>query len=144
MTRVQVLEHEFVDFIPHDLASGRIYISIDFAIAVHACCCGCGGEVATPITPQDWSLTYDGESISLDPSIGNKQFDCRSHYWVRNGRVHWLPPFHMPEAPVHAAERGDHSTDPQRWRRVRAIAGTAARWLRRALGLHRSNNERNP
>jgi hypothetical protein len=48
-----------------------IYISIRFATVGHKCCCGCGREVITPLSPTDWSLTSDGETVSLHPSIGN-------------------------------------------------------------------------
>jgi hypothetical protein len=27
--------------------------------------------------------------VSLDPSIGNWSFPCRSHYWIRNNKVRW-------------------------------------------------------
>src|SRR5262249_14539462 len=42
-----------------------------------------------PLTPTDWELTFDGESITLSPSIGNWSFPCRSHYWIRNNRAEW-------------------------------------------------------
>ncbi|MGW6501346.1 DUF6527 family protein [Nonomuraea angiospora] len=32
-------------------------------------------------------MTFDGETFSLDPSIGNWSFPCQSHYWVCNNRV---------------------------------------------------------
>lgn len=82
-----VLAHEFVEFIPDDLKEGTIYVSIKFATAVHMCCCGCGKEVVTPLSPTDWKLIFDGKTISLDPSIGNWSFECQSHYWIRNNRV---------------------------------------------------------
>ncbi len=84
-----VLKHEFVEFIPEELREGTIYVSIRFATASHRCCCGCGQKVVTPITPTDWKLVFDGKTISLDPSIGNWGFTCRSHYWIRNNRVQW-------------------------------------------------------
>jgi hypothetical protein len=83
------LTHKFVEFIPEELAERTIYISIEYAIAVHKCCCGCGNKVVTPITPTDWTLSFDGETISLDPSIGNWSFPCQSHYWVKRNRVRW-------------------------------------------------------
>lgn len=90
-----VLTHEFVEFIPDDLKEGTIYVSIKFATAVHKCCCGCGKEVVTPLSPTDWKLNFDGKTISLDPSIGNWGFECQSHYWIRNNRVRsaarWSP-----------------------------------------------------
>lgn len=85
------LRHEFVDFIPDELDQHVIYISIRFATATHLCCCGCGNKVVTPITPTDWTLSFNGKTISLDPSIGNWSFACRSHYWIWNNRVQWAP-----------------------------------------------------
>ena len=32
-----------------------------------------------------------GETISLDPSIGNWNFRCQSHYWIRRNRAIWAP-----------------------------------------------------
>lgn len=84
-----VLTHEFVEFIPDDLKEGTIYVSIRFATASHKCCCGCGKEVVTPLRPTDWKLIFDGVSISLDPSIGNWSFACRSHYWIKRNKVKW-------------------------------------------------------
>jgi len=84
-----VLTHEFVEFIPDDLKEGTIYVSMGFATVAHKCCCGCGKEVVTPLSPTDWKLIFDGKTISLDPSIGNWGFDCKSHYWIRNNRVKW-------------------------------------------------------
>lgn len=86
-----VLKHEFVELIPEELEQGTLYVSIRFATASHLCCCGCGNKVVTPIRPTDWKLIFDGKAISLDPSIGNWNFPCQSHYWIRNNRVDWAP-----------------------------------------------------
>lgn len=83
------LAHEFVEFLPGDIQEGKLYISIPYATATHKCCCGCGNEVVTPLSPTDWKFIFDGESVSLDPSIGNWSFDCRSHYWIKRNRVIW-------------------------------------------------------
>lgn len=84
-----VLKHVFVDFIPDELDQGTLYVSIRFATASHLCCCGCGNKVVTPIRPTDWTLMFNGKSVSLDPSIGNWSFPCQSHYWIKNNRVNW-------------------------------------------------------
>ena len=91
MKRMTVLTHEFVEYIPDDLKDGTIYVSMAFAIVAHKCCCGCGNEVIAPLSPTDWKLIFDGESISLDPSIGNWSFPCQSHYWIERNRVNWAP-----------------------------------------------------
>ncbi|MEP1781758.1 DUF6527 family protein [Reichenbachiella sp.] len=86
---MKTLTHKFVEFIPENIQENTIYISIEYSTAVHKCCCGCGNEVITPFSPTDWSLTFNGESITLSPSIGNWNFDCRSHYFIRNNEIHW-------------------------------------------------------
>jgi hypothetical protein len=91
MKPVTVLKHEFVEFIPDELEQGTIYVSIRFATASHLCICGCGNKVVTPIRPTDWTLIFDGKTISLHPSIGNWSFPCQSHYWIRNSRINWAP-----------------------------------------------------
>ena len=89
MKRPMVLAHEFVRAIPEELEERTLYVSVDYATVVHKCCCGCGQEVVTPLSPTDWTLAYDGVSISLNPSIGNWSFECRSHYWISNSTVRW-------------------------------------------------------
>jgi hypothetical protein len=89
MTRPSRLTHVFVEYLPDKIARGKLYISMQHATAAHQCCCGCGREVVTPLSPKDWQLTYDGRSISLTPSIGNWSYPCRSHYWIRHDRVVW-------------------------------------------------------
>lgn len=85
------LTHRFVHFIPEVIEEGVIYISLEFATATHKCCCGCGEEVVTPLSPTDWQLTFDGQSVSLFPSIGNWGFRCQSHYWIERNRVRSAP-----------------------------------------------------
>lgn len=85
--RHQTLEHRFVRNVPRELDPGVLYISMDYATAVHSCCCGCGDRVVTPFTPTDWRMTFDGESVSLHPSVGNWNQKCRSHYVIQANRV---------------------------------------------------------
>lgn len=89
MTKVSLVAPQFQEVIPEHLVDGELYVSMEHATVVHRCCCGCGSEVVTPLTPDDWQLTFDGESVTLYPSIGNWSFKCRSHYWIRQGRVVW-------------------------------------------------------
>lgn len=89
MTRSDTIEPEFVEEIPRDLEFGKLYISILYGTATHSCCCGCGAEVVTPIHPTGWTLAYDGDTVSLDPSVGSWGLSCRSHYVIRKNRVRW-------------------------------------------------------
>lgn len=87
--RRTLIKHEFVEYVPSELAEGVLYVSIPYSIAVHRCACGCGNKVVTPITPADWQLLFDGDSVSLTPSIGNWGFPCRSHYWIKSDVIRW-------------------------------------------------------
>lgn len=81
--------HQIVEFIPERLEEGILYVSHRYKTAVHKCACGCGAEVVTPLSPIDWSIQIENGTATLDPSIGNWSFACRSHYFIRKGRVIW-------------------------------------------------------
>jgi hypothetical protein len=83
------VSHVFVDLVPEDLEPATLYISIEYATIVHICLCGCRSRIVTPLSPTDWKMTFDGETISLSPSIGNWSFACQSHYWIDRDRVQW-------------------------------------------------------
>lgn len=87
MSLPRTVTHEFVEFIPPEREEGKLYISIPYSTIVHSCLCGCGMKVVTPIKPHKWVLTYDGEHVSLHPSVGNWSFDCQSHYVIKESRV---------------------------------------------------------
>ena len=83
------MRHEFVEYIPKELQPDTVYVSMENETVVHSCFCGCGGRVVTPLSPAAWELTFNGDAISLYPSIGNWNLECQSHYWIRGGRVVW-------------------------------------------------------
>lgn len=60
-----------------------------YLTASHKCACGCGERVVTPLSPVEWQLHKEGDLVSLRPSIGNWNYACRSHYWIRRNKVHW-------------------------------------------------------
>lgn len=91
MPAVDRFIHEFVEYLPGALDEGVLYISLPFTTVVHLCACGCGTQVVSALDPDDYAITFDGETISLWPSIGNWDFYCRSHYIIRSGKVKWVP-----------------------------------------------------
>lgn len=105
MTRINHLDHHYVEFIPKDLDEGTIYISTRFKTASHLCCCGCGTKVVTPLNPAQWHLEDHGNSISLSPSIGLGTLPCRSHYWITGSQVNWCAP--MTKRDTQRAQRLD-------------------------------------
>lgn len=105
MKRAIFLKPVFVDHIPEELVDGHLYISIQFGSILHRCCCGCGIEVVTPLSPTQWRMIYDGQTVSLEPSIGNWNFPCRSHYWVRRNLIEWASAWSQAE--VDSAQRSE-------------------------------------
>lgn len=102
------MTHHFVEEVPDAIREGILYVSIPFATAIHRCCCGCGSEVVTPLTPTDWSVLFNGETVSLQPSIGSWSLPCQSHYWLRQGRVEWAGPWTTAE--IHTGRSQDRVT----------------------------------
>lgn len=88
---MMTLQHRFVEAIPEIIDNGVIFISIEHCTAIHKCVCGCANEVVTPLSPNDWKLTFDGKTISLSPSIGNWSFECKSHYWIKKSKIVFAP-----------------------------------------------------
>lgn len=86
---VKAFDVEFVHRVPPILQEGVLYVCLECKVVVHLCACGCGEKVVLPIEPDAWHLQCDGEHVSLSPSIGNFQFPCKSHYWIKGNQVIW-------------------------------------------------------
>jgi hypothetical protein len=97
MTEGTHLRPEFVTSFPTPMKPGVVYVSVEYNSCGHLCACGCGREVITPLAPVQWSFAYDGENISIRPSIGNWSLPCRSHYVVDRGKVRWARDFNEDE-----------------------------------------------
>lgn len=81
-SRVSELRPLFVEYFPDEFESGILYVSMQYAICGHLCACGCGEKVITPLSPKQWKIAYNGEDVTLYPSIGNYAFSCQSHYFL--------------------------------------------------------------
>lgn len=97
--------HRFIEGAPPELEAGVLYVSIRRRSVLHLCACGCGFEVVTPLAPHRWQLIFDGETVSLEPSVGNSVLPCRSHYFITNNEVDWHRP--MTEDEIGWARRLD-------------------------------------
>ncbi|WP_436278215.1 DUF6527 family protein [Nevskia ramosa] len=133
--RHRTLKHRFVRNVPRELEPGVLYISMEYATAVHSCCCGCGDRVVTPFTPTDWRMTFDGESISLHPSVGNWNQKCRSHYVIQRNRV--LEASSWSDAQIEAERRRDKRAKAAHYGSEHE-ARTAAKELPESLPVRRS------
>jgi hypothetical protein len=127
--RIAAVGVEFVASIPRDLQIATLYVSIRYRTTAHLCLCGCGEKVVNPLRPNRWSLTYDGSTASLSPSVGNIGLPCRSHYWISRNEVRWLPPM--------TAGQAEHGRRRDKWPDVGAERAHKvqqhASWWRRAF-----------
>ena len=80
------IDHRFVTEVPAELESNVVFVSIPYATAVHLCP-GCERKVVTPFAPGSWHLIFNGETVSIYPSIRNRAHTCRSHYWISHDRI---------------------------------------------------------
>lgn len=79
----------FVHRIPPQIEDGVLYICLDCDVIIHKCACGCGEKVVLPLAPEHWQFYYDGD-VTISPSIGNYQYECKSHYFIRKSQVVWV------------------------------------------------------
>jgi hypothetical protein len=86
--KIHSVRPKYVAQLPDVLKEGVLYICEEFGLTAHKCCCGCGEDVYLKLGPAKWELTkgFSGD-ISLNPSVGNWKYACKSHYWITNNRV---------------------------------------------------------
>lgn len=89
MNAIASYSHQFVTSAPRDLSPGVLYVSLEYCTMLHLCACGCGRKVVTPLSPNDWSMTFNGKTVTVHPSIGSWSLPCRSHYVIKRGKVRW-------------------------------------------------------
>lgn len=85
------LQHKFVQTIPEHIESGVLYISTEFRMSSHKCGCGCGERIDILFSPTDWELIFNGETVSIYPSIGNWNYKCQSHYYITENKFVFAP-----------------------------------------------------
>jgi hypothetical protein len=121
-----------VDLAPPILEAGKLYVSQKYRAAVHTCCCGCGAKVVTPLSSAEWRVEEGARGVSVTPSIGNSR-PCRSHYWIRDGRVVWHRA--MSDAHVKGVFNADARSlalmHKKRW--VQPAEAKPAPWIERLL-----------
>lgn len=93
MRKLHAIRHEFVQSFPNPMEHGILYISVQYKSMGHLCCCGCGKKVVTPLSPTGWRMTFDGQTVSVAPSVGSWNLDCKSHYWIAGNHVKWAGSF---------------------------------------------------
>lgn len=83
------------DWLPAELARRTVYIvredGFNEQVAL-LCPCGCGQVLQMNLLPDErpcWCLKRNADgTVTLNPSVWRTK-DCRSHFWLRNGRIRW-------------------------------------------------------
>ena len=86
-----------VENTPKQLDPGVVYHNPDFELATLLCACGCGHRV-TLLVPDSHQVSSNQGLASVTPSIAVCDAQCKSHYFITNGRVDWLPAFSQAQA----------------------------------------------
>ena len=84
--------YQLVERIPAQLCEGVVYHTEEFELAGLLCACGCGHRI-TLLVPDGHEVLDEGGFATVRPSIGVLDGACKSHYFIRGGRVEWLAPF---------------------------------------------------
>jgi hypothetical protein len=134
---LNTIRPELVESAPLDLSPGVLYISERFNTALHLCPCGCGEKVITPFSPARWQLLRDGGTVSLHPSIGNWDYACRSHYFIRRNQIVWCDEF-SPREIAWVKERDRQDADRQIAARNKLKQRSSYGWISDALAKLRN------
>lgn len=129
-------ELQRVRYIPTELSPGVLYVSTEFDIAAHLCACGCGSKIRTPLGPTEWSVEQTTDGPSLDPSVGNWQEPCQSHYWIYRGEIKWADRW-SPERIAAGRRREEQRRAAYFDARGRRREGPFRRFSRWVMGLFR-------
>ena len=117
----------WVDDMPPSLEPGNLYISVKHRLTEHLCACGCGTEVSLPLARSEWRIEYDGESVTVWPSIGNWRLPCRSHYIIERSHTRWCLAWtekeirteRVRDRKAKAADIASRRRKPRWWSRIR-------------------------
>lgn len=122
--RSLAIQPKFVEFIPEELLPGVLYISDQYKTALHLCCCGCGEEVVTPLNRAGWEIHRSGEKVSMWPSIGNWDYPCQSHYYIKKNQVAWAES--MTKSAIRRVKQRDEQDRARFLKEVNAAKVTSA------------------
>ena len=111
-------KYQTVDRIPKQLNEGIVYHNNDFELAALLCPCGCGHRI-TLLVPDSHQISSDKGLPSIYPSIAVCDAPCKSHFFIRQGRIDWMNAFSQAEASAvmrgQIARHASHNPQPLSW-----------------------------
>ena len=87
------ITYEKVHYIPRhaEMKENIIYISDEYDVSAHRCICGCGELTVMPLGKGEWDYQIDSNNkLSMQPSVGNYQMPCKSHYIIQKGGANFV------------------------------------------------------
>jgi hypothetical protein len=85
-----------VERLPKELDESVVYVSEEYGLAALKCACGCGHRV-TLLLGDGHRVSEVGGFADISPSIGVWDATCKSHFWIRHGKVVWGKDFSQAE-----------------------------------------------
>lgn len=89
--------YEAVERIPDQMREGVVYHTHKFKLAALLCACGCGHRVML-LVPDSHQVSSQSGLVTIRPSIAVCDGPCKSHYFVTDGDIEWLPAFSAEQA----------------------------------------------
>lgn len=93
---------QFLPGQPVDMEEGILYITEVYKTSKHLCPCGCKSLIVLPLNcSMGWdyvrevvtqNATIVDNLVTLEPSIGNFQIPCKSHYYIVKNEIKWCEP----------------------------------------------------
>ena len=135
MPKLAKIDLKLVQYAPKTLEPGILYVSEEFGAALHLCACGCGAKISTPLGVTEWKFENSQTGPSLDPSVGNWQLPCQSHYWISKGEVVWCGIWSQEQikAGREAEEHRRHAYYHDLNRKPKQLLGRIWYWIKRLL-----------
>lgn len=119
-----------VERLPTVLNENVIYVSEEYGLAALKCACGCGHRV-TLLLGDGHRVNDVGGLADISPSIGVWDAACKSHFWIRNGKVVWGKKFS--EADIHASMDQQLSRHLETAARKEPWYNWLAKWIARVF-----------
>lgn len=92
-----IYRYQAIERTPKELTPGVVYHNEEFELATLLCACGCGRRV-TLLVPDSHQVSERNGLATVTPSIAVCDAPCKSHYFITDGQVEWLPAFTAAQA----------------------------------------------
>jgi hypothetical protein len=115
-----------VERLPSVLDEETVYVSEEYELAALKCACGCEHRV-TLLLNDGHTVTEIAGLADISPSIGVWDAECKSHFFIRRGKVIWGKEFS--DAEIRSAMRRQLASHVQGPVRSQPWYRSLAEWI---------------